>query len=145
MLVTEDLDSYSTPCNFGLVGPVQFELMACPLVLMSQDDNKDNVDIVENHSEENTRNVTRTVWNTRMGTARTCVFRVVTGYFSSELISRLTQEAFRSWSHFNLEIFNECLLPDHYLLISMNVILVLLVYDVTSVDDFRISQVFKYK
>jgi hypothetical protein len=52
--------------------------------------NKDHVDTAENYTVENTENVTRIMWNTRMGTVRTCVSRGVTEYFSAKLISRPT-------------------------------------------------------
>lgn len=98
--------------------------------------------MVENHTEKNAGNVTRTVWNTIMATARTCLqtsYRILLRVDSS-----LTQEALRSWSYINLEIFNECLLSDHYLLIFHECHSCSLVYDVSSVDISSISQVFKY-
>ena len=66
-------------------------------------------------------------------------------YADQQTAVLLPKEALRSWSCFNLEIYIECLLPDHYLPIFYECHSHSLVYDITSVDDLRISKVFKYE
>jgi len=55
-----------------------------------------------------------------MGTARTCVFKVVKAYLSSELhgptdSSDTFYRGIKIMVIFYLAICNECLLPDHYM------------------------------
>lgn len=85
-----------------------------------------------------------------MGTARTCVFKVVKAYLPQNYADQqtaviLSTEALRSWSYFNLAICNEYLLPDHYMPVFPECHSHFLVYDITTVDDLRITQIFQYE
>jgi hypothetical protein len=57
----------------------------------------------------------------------------------------LSTEALISWSCFNLAICKECLLPDHYMPVFPESHSYFLVYDVTTFDDLRITQIFQYE
>ena len=56
-------------------------------------------------------------------------------YTDQQTAVKLSIEALRSWSCVNLAIYNECLLPDHYMPVFPECHFHFLVYDVATVDD----------